>query len=82
MIDKTVEAGATFDYFTPIISLGRLVFGGTVKIVVHRDEQVDVDMILAANNIWHSAGMLYGEEYRFDVRRRDREIVSELLGVQ
>ena len=82
MIDKFLDVGSTFDWITPLISLLRGASGSTIPVAVHRDEQVDVDMLLAANNIWHSDGVLYGDEYQFDVRRRDRAIVSELLGVQ
>ena len=76
MIDKFLDAGSTFDWITPLISLLRR---DAVGLIVERQYHPWALATLETAGIWHSAGNLQGDWFMFDVRRRDYDRAYQLL---
>jgi hypothetical protein len=74
-IDRAIEAGATFDFVTPILSL----LSGRTHLCTLREDQNLADGAMKAAGISQHQRAVRGDYYNFDVDRDNGKAALEAL---
>jgi hypothetical protein len=81
-IDDSLEAGATFDWITPLWGLGSSLSGNRVSIAVHRDDFPTFEYELKKHHITPRYTQIHGDQIIFYVKRNELDRAKRIVGIE